>query len=86
MEFGEDLETYHKQGYGHELNYHQACPLVEDLVTRIRYTYHVTEIIGKDILILFTLYDAELSKLITEQRTSKEACSTLLKAKVYYVS
>ncbi|KAI9563599.1 hypothetical protein GHT06_011063 [Daphnia sinensis] len=36
LEFGEDLETYHKQGYGHELNYHQACPLVEDLVTRIR--------------------------------------------------
>ncbi len=44
LEYGEDLETYHKQGYGHELNYHQACPLVEDLVTRIRYTrtYHVS--------------------------------------------
>ena len=41
LEYGEDLETYHKQGYGHELNYHQACPLVEDLVTRIRYTHHV---------------------------------------------
>lgn len=44
LEFAEDLETYHKQGYGHELNYHQACPLVEDLVTRIRYTF--SEIIG----------------------------------------
>lgn len=36
LEYAEDLETYYKKGYGYELNYHQACPLVHDLVTRIR--------------------------------------------------
>ena len=41
LEYAEDLETYYKQGYGFELNYRQACPLVNDLVTRIRYMKHV---------------------------------------------
>jgi len=36
LEYAEDLETYYKKGYGFPLNYRQACPLVEDLVTRIR--------------------------------------------------
>lgn len=36
LEYAEDLETYYKKGYGFPLNYQQACPLVEDLITRIR--------------------------------------------------
>jgi len=36
LEYAEDLDTYYKKGYGFPLNYQQACPLVEDLITRIR--------------------------------------------------
>ena len=37
LEYAEDLKTYYKQGYGFQLNYKQACPLLQDLITRIRY-------------------------------------------------
>ena len=32
LEFYEDLEYWHKNGYANELNYKMSCPLVKDMV------------------------------------------------------
>ncbi|XP_064478888.1 multiple inositol polyphosphate phosphatase 1-like isoform X2 [Ornithodoros turicata] len=36
LEFREDLDDYYKDGYGRELNYAQACPVVRELIYRLR--------------------------------------------------
>ncbi|XP_077526287.1 multiple inositol polyphosphate phosphatase 1-like isoform X4 [Haemaphysalis longicornis] len=35
-EFREDLDDYYKDGYGRERNYVQACPVITELVTRLK--------------------------------------------------
>lgn len=35
VEFREDLDDYYKDGYGHERNYAQACPVIKELVSRL---------------------------------------------------
>ena len=32
MEYREDLEYFYEDGYGHSINYVQACPIVKDVV------------------------------------------------------
>uniref|UniRef100_T1J676 Multiple inositol polyphosphate phosphatase 1 n=1 Tax=Strigamia maritima TaxID=126957 RepID=T1J676_STRMM len=34
LEYSEDMKYYYKHGYGHEINYHQACPPVKDIVDK----------------------------------------------------
>lgn len=36
LEFAEDLEYYWKDGYGHDITHHQACPAIKDLVDHLR--------------------------------------------------
>lgn len=35
LEYAEDLEYYYIDGYGHKLNYEQACPLVGDMLQNL---------------------------------------------------
>jgi hypothetical protein len=32
LEYREDLEYFYEDGYGHSINYVQACPIVKDVV------------------------------------------------------
>ncbi|XP_057666688.1 multiple inositol polyphosphate phosphatase 1 isoform X1 [Diorhabda carinulata] len=32
LEYGQDLKSYWQDGYGHELNYKQACPAIKDMI------------------------------------------------------
>ncbi|CAL4111594.1 unnamed protein product [Meganyctiphanes norvegica] len=36
LEFWQDLKYYYEDGYGHEINYKIACPLVKDLIHHFR--------------------------------------------------
>lgn len=36
MEYREDLDYYYQDGYGYEINYEQACPIIKDVHDRFR--------------------------------------------------
>ena len=36
MEYREDLEYYYEDGYGYEINYKQACPIIKDVHDRFK--------------------------------------------------
>lgn len=35
LEFREDLDDFHKDSYGHDRNWQQACPVAQDLFDKI---------------------------------------------------
>lgn len=37
LEYAGDLDDYYKDGYGNARNYAQACPMVQELLARIKY-------------------------------------------------
>jgi len=40
IEYREDLDYYYEDGYGHEINYQQACPMIKDVHDRFQRLVH----------------------------------------------
>lgn len=75
MEYREDLEYYYEDGYGYEINYKQACPIIKDVHDRFK--QHVENVAGNPKGVFYFSHSGTLLKVLARLGLFKD--STVMK-------